>query len=72
MNIRNDIRRMDQKIHRWEHNMALSSEKLVHQEAFWPLTVAALMVVALILLAMFAKGTTPTPRFFPGPYGPLY
>ena len=71
MNIRNDIRLIDHKIHMWEHNLALSSERLIHQEAFWPITITALMILGLIVLTMLAKGS-PMPRMYQGPFGPMY
>jgi hypothetical protein len=71
MNIRNDIRLIDHKIHLWEHNLALSSERLMHQEAFWPIAVVAIILLGLILLSHFAGNTVP-PRMYPGPFGPMY
>jgi hypothetical protein len=64
---------MDQTIHRWEHNMVLSSERLVHQEAFWPIMIVALMILVMILATIFSKGAMPAqPRFYPGPFGTMY
>jgi hypothetical protein len=71
MNIRMNMERFDQKFHKFEHNLVISSERLIHQEAFWPITIVALMILGLIVLSMLAKGT-PTPRMYPGPFGPLY
>jgi hypothetical protein len=54
MNIRMNIERFDQKFHRFEHNLVMSSEKLIHQEAFWSITIVAIMILGLIVLSILA------------------
>jgi hypothetical protein len=69
MNIRNDLRLADYKIHVWEHNVASFGEKVIHHEAFWPAVVVVIMLLGLIMLSHFV-GTAP-PRIYEGPSGPL-
>jgi integral membrane sensor domain MASE1 len=70
MNIRNDIRLIDYKMHIWEHNTASFVEKVIHHDAFWPAVVLAIMLLGLIMLSHFA-GNAPPPRMYEGPLGPL-
>ncbi len=49
MNLRMNMERFDRQFHRFEHNVVTSSEKLVHREAFWPITIVAIMTLGLIV-----------------------
>jgi hypothetical protein len=71
MNIRNDLRLADYKIHVWEHNAASFGERIIHHEAFWPIAVVAIMLLGLILLNHFVGNAPPRMYDGPGPLGPL-
>ena len=75
MNMTFDIKRFDQRIHHWEHDLLISSEKLMHNEVFWAVLIASTFVALMILLAVFAPaGTRPVnPYQMPGlPGYPMY
>lgn len=71
MNMAFDIKRWDQRMHHWEHDLLLSSEKLMHNEVFWAVLIASAFVALMILLAVFAPaGSRPMNPYdmpqFPG------
>ncbi|MDD5135609.1 MAG: hypothetical protein PHP01_09410 [Phycisphaerae bacterium] len=67
-----NIRRFDKSFHHWEHNMLMSGEKLVHQEAFW-VGVAIAAMVAFFVLATIAGLKYPSPEsIFPIPFHSIF
>ncbi len=71
MNMTFDIKRFDQRIHHWEHDLLLSSAKLMHNQVFWAVMIAGAFIALMILLAIFAPaGTRPMTPYqmpeFPG------
>jgi len=72
MNLKTDIRRLDRRWHRWEHNMVMSGEKLIHQETFW-LAVMIVGMIAFFTLLMIMGLKSASPRnTLPTPFGPMY
>jgi bacteriorhodopsin len=68
MDMKTDMRRLYQ----WEHNVVMSGEKLIHQEAFW-VGVAVVAMLAFFVMAMVLGAKSPSPRsIFPIPLGPIY
>jgi hypothetical protein len=60
MNTTFDIKRFDQKIHHWEHDLLISSEKLMHNAAFWAIVAVCVFATIMTLLSIFAPaGATP-------------
>jgi hypothetical protein len=49
-----NMERFDRQLHRFEHNIVTSSEKLIHQEVFWSITIVAIMILGLIVLSILA------------------
>jgi hypothetical protein len=54
MNIAHDLKLLDEKFWRWEHNMMLSSERMAHNQMFWMGAAMAAMVLALIVFSIIA------------------
>jgi len=72
MGMKTDIRRFDERLHQWEHNIVMSGEKLIHQEAFW-VGVAVTAMLAFFIMAMVLGVKSPSPRsIFPIPFHPIY
>ena len=75
MNLANEIKWWDARFHQWEHNLVLSSEKMVHSEAFWTAAMVAGIVVMLIVLTILSgywgsAGNVSSTPFWPFyPYG---
>jgi len=63
------LKQWDDRMHRWEHNMAGMSHNLMHNEAFWATVIISFMLISMILLAIFAPNTGPHTNF-PTPFGP--
>jgi hypothetical protein len=71
MNTTFDIKRFDQKIHHWEHDLLISSEKLMHNEVFWAVVIAGAFVTLMILLAIFAPAGARPINPYDMPYFPM-
>ena len=72
MHLFTDIKKWDQKLHYWEHNLLLSSEKFIHTDALWTALIVTLMLFGLMFLTIFSRhGSAPT-NMYPAPFGPLY
>ena len=72
MNLKNDIKRFDERMHRWEHHMVLSGDKIVHNETFWLAVLIAFMVTIFVLAMIMGPKTAPPRNMFPTPFGPMY
>jgi len=72
MNLKKDAIQFDEKIHRWEHNLALAGEKIIHEETFW-IAVGIAFIIALLMVAMLmGPQSVPSREIFPTPFGPMY
>ncbi|OHB60328.1 MAG: hypothetical protein A2Y12_13625 [Planctomycetes bacterium GWF2_42_9] len=59
------------RIHKWEHNIGVTSHNLVHNEAFWAAVIISLILISMILLAVFTHNAGTAPRsIYPTPFGP--
>jgi hypothetical protein len=72
MNMTFDIKRFDQRMHHWEHDLLISSEKLMHSEVFWAMIIVGAFVALMILLAVFAPAGTRPIHPYPLPGFPMY
>jgi len=70
MRLAMEMREWSQKMHNWEHNLLLSSERLIHREAFWTMVILTLAVVGLILLTIFAWNSGGSRPHYPTPFYP--
>ena len=67
-----NIKKIDEKLHNWEHNLVISGEKLIHHEIFWVGVIIA-AVIAFFLIAMMLTPNSPPPKdIFYTPVGPIY
>jgi hypothetical protein len=66
------LKHWDDRIHRWEHNVAVTSHNLIHNEAFWAALIISLILISMILLAVFTHnaGTAPRTLYPTTPFGP--
>ncbi len=65
----------DERMHRWEHNVAVAAHNLIHNEAFWAALIVSLILISMILLAVLTRNTgdiVPRPMMHPSPFGPYY
>jgi hypothetical protein len=72
MHLLTDIRKWDQKLHYWEHDLLLSSEKFIHTDAFWVALIVAFMLLGLMFLTIFSRQGSLPMNMYPAPFGPLY
>ncbi len=72
MNLTHDIKWWDKRVHRWEHNFVLSSEKLMHNETFWMILVMSLMLLGLIVFTFFIQNNAGHRISPPGPLNLFY
>jgi hypothetical protein len=72
MNMRNEISRFDQKLHQLEHKAVFASEKLIHEEKFWVVVTASLIVLGMAMLAVLAWHSKTSFSPYEGPFRPLY
>ena len=73
MNLVQNMKWLDEKAQQWEHNLILSSEKMMHKEAFWAVLTLALGVLVLVFLIIWAheNGGTTNPYSTPlSPFNP--
>lgn len=72
MNMTFDIKRFDRRLHHWERDLLMSSEKLMHNEVFWAIVVAGAFVALMILLAIFAPTDGRPINPYEMPYFPMH
>lgn len=70
MNVAHGYRDWTGKLHRFEHNVANVSEKMIHNEAFWAALIVSALLITMILLAIFTENTGNPRLLYPTPFGP--
>lgn len=59
-----------EKMHRWEHNAVTTTEKMIHNEAFWAALIVSLILITMIILAIVTQNQGPTRDIYPTPFSP--